>query len=202
MKTLYESLLSDIDTTLDSGADEIKLEIQNFLDSNYSGISGFCEISDDVNKDGLYEVKIRSKFRNGEVNLKPSAKSFTNGTFVITEADCSLLISNNNYLTTLEDCPKTIKKTLCIAICPNLVSLKGCPEKVGSFMCRKNNKLKSLEGCPKIITGTFICIECDNIKSLDGFPKRAEEVYFLCCGKNFTEDEIQKVCNVKNDIRV
>ena len=41
----------------------------------------------------------------------PSAKSFTNGTFVITEADCSLLISNNNYLTSLEDCPKNIKKT-------------------------------------------------------------------------------------------
>ena len=202
MKTLYESLLGDIDTTLDNGTDEIKLEIQNFLNNNYDGISGFCEISDDVNKDGLYEVKIHSKFRNGEVKLMPSAKSFTNGTFVITKADCDLLIINNNYLTTLEDCPRTIKKTLCIALCPNLDSLKGCPEKVGSFMCRKNNKLKSLEGCPKIITGTFLCIECDNIKSLDGFPKRAGEVYFLCCGKNFTEDEIQKVCKVKDKIRV
>lgn len=202
MKTLYESLLSDIETTLDSGADEVKLEIQNFLDSNYSGISGFCEISDDVNKDGLYEVKIRSKFRNGEVNLKPTAKSFTNGTFVITEADCSLLISNNNYLTSLEDCPKNIKKTLCISICPNLDSLKGCPEKVELFMCRKLNKLKSLEGCPKIVTGTFLCIECDNIKSLEGFPKQAGEVYFLCCGKKFTEDEIKKVCKVKDKIRV
>lgn len=90
MKTLYESLLGDIDTTLDSGVDEIKLEIQNFLNRNYYDISGFCEISDDVNKDGLYEIKIHSKFRNGEVKLMPNAKSFTNGTFIITEADCSL----------------------------------------------------------------------------------------------------------------
>ena len=202
MKTLYESLLGDIDTTLDSGVDEIKLEIQNFLNRNYYDISGFCEISDDVNKDGLYEVKIHSKFRNGEVKLMPSAKSFTNGTFIITEADCSLEISNNDYLTTLENCPKNIKKTLCIATCPNLVSLKGCPEKVETFLCRKNNKLKSLKGCPKIITGTFLCVECDNIKTLTGFPTQADDVYFLCCGKKFTEDEIQKVCKVKNNIRV
>lgn len=202
MKTLYESLLGDIDTILDSGADEIKLEIQNFLDNNYDGISSYCEISDDVNKDGLYEVKIRSKFRNGEVHLMPNAKSFTNGTFVITDANCSLEISNNHYLTNLEGCPINIENRLCIASCPNLESLKGCPKKVQLFVCRKNNKLKSLKGCPKIITGPFYCIECDNIKTLAGFPKQVEDVYFLCCGKKFTEDEIQKVCNVKNKIRV
>lgn len=202
MKTLYESLLSDIDTTLDSGADKIKEEIQSFLEHNYYGISRYCEISDDVNKDGLYEVKIHSTFRNGEVKLMPSAKSFTNGTFVITEANCSLEISNNYHLTTLEDCPKNIKKTLCIAICPNLVSLKGCPEKVEMFVCRQNNKLKSLKGCPKIVEKDFICVECDNIKSLSGFPKQVDNVYILFCGKKFTEDEIQKVCNVKNNIRV
>lgn len=202
MKTLYESLLNDIDTTLDSGSDSIKEEIQNFLDHNYYGISSYCEISDDVNKDGLYEVKIRSKFRNGEVKLMPSAKSFTNGTFVITEADCSLEISNNHYLTTLENCPKNIKKTLCIAICPNLVSLKDCPEKVEMFVCRQNNKLKSLKGCPKIVEKDFICVECNNIKSLSGFPKQVNNMYILFCGKKFTEAEIQKVCNVKNNIRV
>lgn len=202
MKSLYESLLSGIDTTLDIGDDIIKEEIQNFLINNYYGISSYCEISDDVNKDGLYEVKIRSKFRDSEVTLLPSAKSFTNGTFVITEADCNLEINNNYYLTTLEGCPKIIKKTLGIAVCPNLVSLKGCPEKVGSFICRQNNKLKSLEGCPKIITGTFLCVECDNIKSVAGFPKQADDVYLLCCGKKFTEEEIQKVCKVKNKIGV
>ena len=202
MKTLYESLLSDIDNTLDSGADKIKEEIQSFLEHNYYGISRYCEISDDVNKDGLYEVKIHSVFRTGEVKLMPSAKSFTNSTFVITEADCSLEISNNHYLTTLEDCPKTIKKTLCIASCPNLVSLKGCPEKVEMFVCRQNNKLKSLKGCPKIVEKDFICVECDNIKSLSGFSKQVGNVYILFCGKKFTEDEIQKVCNVKNNIRV
>lgn len=202
MKTLYESLLNDIDTTLDSGADKIKEEIQNFLNRNYYGISKYCEISDDVNKDGLYEVKIHSTFRNGEVKLMPSAKSFTNGTFVITEANCSLEISDNYHLTTLEDCPRTIKKTLCVAICPNLVSLKGCPEKVEMFVCRQNNKLKSLKGCPKIVEKDFICVECDNIKSLSGFPKQVANMYILFCGKKFTEDEIQKVCNVKNNIRV
>ena len=59
----------------------------------------------------------------------------------------------------------------------NLISLKNCPNTIKSwFACSDCTKLDSLEGCPKEVNGSFYCFGCK---------------------RNFTEEEIQKYCNVK-----
>jgi hypothetical protein len=63
----------------------------------------------------------------------------------------------------------------------NLSSLEGAPEKVGGdFYCSHNN-LSSLEGCPKYVGGDF------NIRNNT---------------KEFTEEDVRAVCNVKGKVYV
>jgi hypothetical protein len=62
-----------------------------------------------------------------------------------------------------------------------LTTLRGCPQEVtGEFNC-EFNKLKSLKYAPKIVRGRFAC--SDN-------------------AKEFTEEDVKAVCNVRGIIKV
>ena len=62
----------------------------------------------------------------------------------------------------------------------NLISLKNCPNKVGSFFaCNHCDKLDSLEGCPKEIGSNFYCNDCK---------------------RKFTEKEVRSLCKVKRNV--
>ena len=61
--------------------------------------------------------------------------------------------------------------------CKNLISLKNCPDYVGSYFSLVGcTSLDSLEGCPKKIVWKFYCYDCK---------------------RRFTEEEIMSLCNVK-----
>lgn len=87
---------------------------------------------------------------------------------------------------------------------PNLESLKGCPKEVGGdFCCFRCSNLKSLEGCPKEVGGYFWCNNCSNLKSLEGCPKEVGKGFWCYgCSKQFTEDDVKKICKVKGVIVV
>jgi hypothetical protein len=51
-----------------------------------------------------------------------------------------------------------------------LVSLKGCPQKVGGYFNCSNNNLVSLEGCPQTVNGHFHCFN-NHLISLEGSPQ-------------------------------
>jgi hypothetical protein len=62
-----------------------------------------------------------------------------------------------------------------------LTTLRGCPQEVtGEFNC-ESNKLRSLKYAPKIVGGRFMCSDND---------------------KQFTEEDVKAVCNVRGIIKV
>jgi len=76
------------------------------------------------------------------------------------------LFLNNNFLKSLEGCPKEIGGSLDISEC-NLSSLDGCPVKVAkNFDCSANN-LTSLEGGPNFVGGYYDCGK-NKLTSLQG----------------------------------
>lgn len=86
--------------------------------------------------------------------------------------------------------------------CRTIESLKGCPKEVGGdFDCQGCFGLKSLEGAPQKVSGSFHCSYCTNLTSLKGAPQEVGGS-FNCydCGKEFTEDDVKKVSNVKRKI--
>ena len=135
---IHESLLDDIDTTIDSGLDALKTKVEKFIDENYIGK---FKISDKPNKDGLFEVNGLTGIAVKNCNIT----SLTNGLFVWNKV--------NGYFYCYD--------------CKSLKSLKGAPEFVGrNFDCAYCYSLESLKGAPKEVGGSFNCGECRNLKSL------------------------------------
>jgi hypothetical protein len=82
----------------------------------------------------------------------------------------------------------------------SLLSLVGCPEKVGGHFWCGASLLTSLEGCPKVIGGDFKC--SDNLlTSLEGCPEKVGG-WFDCSNnkRRFTADEVRSLCNVGGDV--
>ena len=84
----------------------------------------------------------------------------------------------------------------------NLTSLKNCPNYVGGyFSCTGCHNLKSLKGSPMKIGRDFVCYGCSQLDSLEGCPQEVKKD-FLCgkCKRKFTKEEVESVCNVRNNI--
>ena len=112
--------------------------------------------------------------------------------------DCS----ECNSLESLKDCPKEIGGSLYCYNCLELKSLGDCPVEVGEdFYCSGCPKLKSLEGCSQKVGGNFECSGCSKLESLENCPKEVGgDFYCECCGIQFTENDIKKICKVKGKI--
>ena len=112
--------------------------------------------------------------------------------------DCS-----GNNLKSLEWCPEYVGGYFWCSS-NKLESLEGSPEYVGEdFICSDNN-LTSLEGSPSKVSGYFWC-SSNNLESLEGSPKYVSGD-FICVnqknGHEFTEEEVEAVCNVSGNIMV
>ena len=221
MKTLKESILSDMDDVISSGDEVIKDNIKQWLKENLIEGASKCEISKKPNKDGLYEVST-----SGNIKFKTSISTLTNNSFIWTKVinnfycwNCPKLTSLKgapnsvggsficdmcDKLTSLEGAPEIVGGSFICSDCPNLTSLEGAPEIVGKyFSCNKCPKLTSLKGAPKEVGYDFNCDMCVNLVSLEGAPEIVGK-YFICkdCGKQFTEQEVRKLCKVQGIIYV
>ena len=134
MKALKESLLTDIEDTLDKGNIGIKKIIKQFLDTNYSVVTknGKFTVSAKPDKDGLYNVTA-----TGSVYmLHNDLEEFTNGMFKFTNIRGSFNASGSKSLKTLKNGPISVLGDFNISRCASLESLKYCPQSVaGDFVC-------------------------------------------------------------------
>ena len=137
MKTLYESLLDNLDD-LEKSID-LKKVIKNWIENNYGKIT-LLKISDKPNKDGKYEVSA-----NHVIIDNKSLTSLTNDMFVwknVRLFNCS----NCTSLTSLEGAPEKVG---------------------GDFNCSHCNSLTSLKGAPKEVGGDFYCCDCTSLTSYE-----------------------------------
>lgn len=134
MKTLKESLLNDIESTLDKGNTNIRKVIKQFLDTNYkvTNFKGKFTVSAKPDKDGLYNVS-----SNGSVYLMHNdLEELTNGMFKFTNIRGSFNISGSKSLKTLKNGPISVLGEFNISRCTSLDSLDYCPRTVaGDFTC-------------------------------------------------------------------
>ena len=220
MRSLYESLF-DIDDNIDNVDKSIKDQIKQFLNDNFTNVSK-CKISEKPNKDGKFEVS-----SNSDVRVKnEQITSLTNGSFIWTYIKGEFNCFNCKSLISLEGAPKEVGGDFDCSYCKSLISLEGASEKVGGdFYCNYCDSLKSLEGAPKEVSGDFSCSWCNLLKSLEGAPKKVGRSFycnncnslislegapkevrgeFNCakCGRYFTQEDVEKVSNVKGIIYV
>lgn len=107
------------------------------------------------------------------------------------------ICSNNPELESLEGAPEFIDGDFRCSVDESLISLKGAPKKVtGDFSCSGCDSLKTLEGGPTEVGGTFKCCWNRKLNSLNNMPKKVGKVIMHHCGKEFTEEEIKKTCDV------
>ena len=202
MKSIYnlytESILDDIDTSIERGDIDIMKDVLLFINENYIGD---YKISRKPNKDGLYEV---SSLKDIDVKQDSSLTTLTNGMFIWTTVKGNFSCYGCRNLVSLEGAPKEVGDCFDCSYCVSLESLKGAPKKVGDcFFCYKCTNLKSLEGAPKEVKGDFKCNDCSSLESLKGAPKEVGG-NFKChrCKIKFTKEDVTKVCNVNGKIYI
>lgn len=190
MKTLYESLLDDLDTLSDKADESLLDSMKNWINSNYHVVG--LKISENTTEDGKLIVNCTRADANKYV------KSLTNGMFVWGEVADYFYCAQCRNLTSLEGAPKKVGGTFDCCLCPSLKSLEGAPEKVGGdFICHTCNSLKSLEGAPNEVIGNFTCHRCSSLKTLKGAPKKVGYI-FDCedCPSLESYDDAPKNCTI------
>ena len=121
----------------------------------------------------------------------------------INSVDGDLSIIGFHNLISLEGCPQRIGGTFQVKD-TEITSLKGGPVQVGKNYDCFNNRLASLKGAPVRISGDFDC-SYNPLESLEGCPKYVGGTFylirsFLSIDKDievFTKQDIKVVCNVK-----
>lgn len=152
------------------------------------------------NREGLVDVEGTVKIeghRYYDEETDSDLLAVTEGRVVIPFGHVSgSFLCNNNQLTTLENCPRTLGGTFTCSFnqlttmehapevvgrgifCDHneLISLKGCPERVDGYFECDHNQLETLEGAPKYVGASFD-VSHNKLKNLKGGPERVEEVY-------------------------
>jgi hypothetical protein len=176
MKTLYESILSDIDTSLEAGnADADYLAVMSVINEDYKLYKTYKSAITVIGKAESGKVLING---TGKIEfINKSAKTIANDVFEWNEIDGEFICFKKN-IESLEGFPRKVynKNTNGCAIninqCKNLKSLKGAPNSIfGGFYCIECDSLTSLEGGPEKVAGDFLCRYCDSLKTLKGAPK-------------------------------
>lgn len=199
MKTLYESILSDIDASLEAGtADADYLAVMEVINKDYKLYKTYKSNITIVGKAESGKVLING---TGKIEfMNKSAKSIVNDVFEWNEIDgeficfnknieslegfprkvynkntngCAININQCKNLKTLKGAPNSIFGGFYCIDCDSLISLEGAPEKIaGEFNCKYCDSLKSLKGAPKYLSGNFNCAACKNLESLEGAPDK------------------------------
>lgn len=168
MKTLYESLLADIETSLSKGAEVMEDIIRAEIDKIYK-----CKKStkfEFLPGDGA-KVIVNAV---GHVSVKPQARNITTLEHEMFEwgtVKGEFDIWRCANLTDLKGAPKVVDGCFNANMCSGLISLEGAPERTGNFYCIDVNSLKTLKGAPKYVMGSFYCSRNHALTSLEGAPK-------------------------------
>ena len=110
-------------------------------------------------------------------------------------------ICSFNNLTSLKGSPKRVGRRFACND-SKLTTLEGAPNTVDDDFDCSYNDLTSLEGAPEKVGGNFICYY-NQLTSLKGAPKKIGESFIGYNNKiQFTEDDVRKVCKVKDSIYV
>jgi hypothetical protein len=199
MKTLKESLLSDIDVSMEAGtADADYLAVMEVINKDYKLYKNYKTYITVVGKSESGKILINC---TGKIEfINKTAKSVVNDIFEWNEVDgeficfkknieslegfprkvynentncCAININQCRNLKTLKGAPDIIFGDFYCIECDSLTTLEGAPENIaGNFNCRYCDSLKSLKGAPKYISGNFNCADCHNLESLEGAPKK------------------------------
>lgn len=199
MKTLKESLLDDIETTMANGEQTVaEYVIRDIIQKDYKLYKNYKSDITVVGKTESGKILINGKGKIEFINK--TAKSVVNDIFEWNKfegefncSNCNIeslegfprMIYNNEYngcginidkcknLKTLEGAPCSIFGSFYCRGCNSLTSLEGAPEKIaGDFNCRYCDSLKSLKGAPEYVSGNFDCADCKNLESLEGAPDK------------------------------
>lgn len=168
MKTLYESLLADIETSLTKGAEVMEDVIRAEIDK-------------------IYKCKKSTKFEFlpgngskvivnavGKISVNPWARSITTLEHELFEwgtVEGEFNIWKCTKLTNLKGAPKIVDGCFNANMCSGLISLEGAPERTKDFCCIEASSLKTLKGAPKLVIGHFYCSRNYSLTSLEGAPK-------------------------------
>lgn len=150
MKTLYNSILGDIESTLKSGNEFVNRQLViDFLiaNYNYTDITKSWNISEKPNKKGLYEVSCNSSL--GILLLNFNIKSLTNNLFEFTECE-NFICAGAKSLKSLEGSPRIVKGTFNCANCNNIKTLKDCPKEAKTFFCQNCGKKFTIDEVTKL----------------------------------------------------
>lgn len=199
MKTLYESILNDIETTMVKGVQDVAEDvIRDIIQKDYKLYKNYKSDITVVGKTESGKILINGK---GKIEFtNKTAKSVVNDMFEWNEFDgefncfkCNIeslegfprMIYNNEYngcginvdkcknLKTLKGGPDAVHGNFYCMGCDSLTSLEGAPKKIaGEFNCRYCDSLKSLKGAPVYVSGNFNCADCKNLESLEGAPDK------------------------------
>ena len=201
MKTLYESILTDIDVSMEVGtADADYLAVMEVINKDYRLYKKYKSAITIVGKAASGKVLING---TGKIEfMNKSAKTLVNDVFEWNDVDGEFICFNKNIeslkgfprkvyskdigrsrggvninqcknLKTLKGAPYVVFGTFYCIECGSLTSLEGAPEKMcGDFFCRYCDSLKSLKGAPKYLSGEFNCSGCKNLESLEGVPDK------------------------------
>lgn len=189
MKTLYESILTDIDVSMEAGtADADYLAVMEIINEDYKLYKTYKSAITIVGKAESGKVLINGIGKIEFINK--SAKTIANDVFEWNEIDGEFICFKKN-IESLEGFPRKVYNkningcAININQCKNLKSLKGAPNSIfGGFYCIECDSLTSLEGAPEKVAGDFYCGHCKSLKSLKGAPKYLSGGFNCCnCGK-------------------
>lgn len=189
MRTLYESILSDIDISLEAGnADADYLAVMSVINEDYKLYKTYKSGITIVGKTESGKLLINGA---GKIEfMNNTAKSLVNDVFEWNEVDGEFICFKKN-IESLEGFPRKIYNkningcAININQCKNLKTLNGAPNSIfGGFYCILCNSLTTLDGAPEKVAGDFYCGDCKSLKSLKGAPKYLSGKFNCCnCGK-------------------
>ena len=199
MKTLYESILFDIDASMEAGmANADYLAVMEIINEDYKLYKTYKSTITIVGKAESGKVLING---TGKIEFtNKTAKTLVNDVFEWNEIDgeficfkknieslegfprkvynentngCAININHCKNLKTLKGAPNSMFGGFYCIGCDSLTTLEGAPEKIaGDFFCRYCDSLTTLEGAPKYLSGEFNCSDCSKLESLEGVPNK------------------------------
>ena len=102
-----------------------------------------------------------------------SITSLTNGLFRWGKVGGNFICALCDNLTSLEGAPEKVDGDFDCHDCKNLISLGGAPKEIyGNFKCNNCTNLTSLKGASKKVGGNFDCSDCVKLESLKDTPKK------------------------------
>lgn len=177
MKTLKESLLDDIETTMNNGVLAVAEDVvRDIIQKDYKLYKRYKSDITVVGKAKSGKILINGKGKIEFINK--TAKSVVNDIFEWNEINGEFMCFKCN-IESLEGFPRKVdasnilgKCAINVNQCRNLKTLKGAPDIIfGDFYCIECDSLTSLEGAPEKVAGDFFCGQCDSLKTLKGAPK-------------------------------